>query len=234
MGATDFDTDIAIVTGANGGLGSEFVWELLARGARRVYATARTPREWGDSRIVPLTLDVTDHASITAAVDAARDVTLVINNAGIAGPATILTGDFDRIREIFETNFFGPIHVARGFAPVLADNGGGAILNVLSVLSWISFGGAYEASKAALWSATNGLRGDVAYAGTHVAALHVGFTRTGLTAHRTGPMNEPSDIVRIALDGLARGEHEIIADDYSAEIKSKLSAPITVMYPELL
>lgn len=233
MSANDFDTDTAIVTGANGGLGSEFVWELLARGARRVYATARTPREWGDSRIVPLTLDVTDEASIANAATIASDVTIVINNAGITGKASILTGDMDTIRSIFETNFFGAIQVARAFSPVLAHNGGGSLMNVLSVLSWISYGGAYEASKAAFWSATNALRTDMAFEGTHVTSLHLGYTRTAMTSGRTGPMSEPADIVRVALDGLYNRDAEILADDYSTEIKSKLSASIAAMYPNL-
>ncbi|RHW23955.1 SDR family NAD(P)-dependent oxidoreductase, partial [Nocardioides immobilis] len=146
-------TDVVLVTGANGGLGTEFVYQALALGARKVYATARTPREWGDDRVVPLPLDVTDPASVAAAVALAADVTLVVNNAGASNGASVL-GSRDGLRELFEVNFFGAVAVADAFAPVLASNGGGALLNVLSVLSWIGVGDGYSATKAALWSAT--------------------------------------------------------------------------------
>lgn len=110
-----------LVTGANGGIGTEFVHNALARGASKVYATARTPRTWEDERIVPLTLDVTDPASIQAAVEAAGDVTVLINNAGasVATPG-ILTHTDEEIRTNVETNFLGPLFLARAFAPILS------------------------------------------------------------------------------------------------------------------
>ena len=131
--------DVVLVTGANGGLGTHFVEQALERGARTVYATARTPREWDDPRIVPLTLDVTDPASVAAAAAAAADVTLVVNNAGSSNGATVLN-DNPALRDLFDVNLFGPLAVAGAFAPALATNGGGALLNVLSVLSWIGIG----------------------------------------------------------------------------------------------
>jgi NAD(P)-dependent dehydrogenase (short-subunit alcohol dehydrogenase family) len=228
--AFDFDNAVVLVTGANGGLGEEFVAQALERGAAKVYASARHPRVWDDPRIVALQLDVTDPVSVDAAAVAARDVTVVINNAGISRHAPIATGSTDDLRTVFETNFFGAVSVASAFAPVLAANGGGVLLNVHSVLSWIGLAGAYSASKAALWSATNSLRVELAPNGTLVSGLHLGYTDTGMTAGRDEPMNDPADIVRIALDGVAAGDYEILADEISKQVKQGLAAPIDVLY----
>jgi NAD(P)-dependent dehydrogenase (short-subunit alcohol dehydrogenase family) len=150
---------VVLVTGANGGIGTHFVHQALARGAVKVYATARTPRTWNDERIVPLTLDITDAASIDAAVVAAPDVTALINNAGALPPsASLLEVTEAYIRANMETNFFGPVFLARAFAPILAAKPRPILVDVHSVASWYGFGGAYSASKAALWSATNSLR----------------------------------------------------------------------------
>jgi NAD(P)-dependent dehydrogenase (short-subunit alcohol dehydrogenase family) len=220
--------DVVLVTGANGGLGTHFVEQALERGARTVYATARTPREWNDPRIVPLALDVTDPASVAAAAD----VTLVVNNAGGSNGATVLT-DNAALRDLFEVNFFGPLAVAGAFAPALATNGGGALLNVLSVLSWIGIGDGYSATKAALWSATNTQRVALAEQGTLVTSLHVGYTDTPMTAGLNVPKNDPADIVRKAYDGIAAGAFEVLGDDLSVKVKSGLAAPIEALYPQL-
>ncbi|RIJ70057.1 SDR family NAD(P)-dependent oxidoreductase [Nakamurella silvestris] len=222
-----------LVTGANGGLGIEFVRQALERGAVKVYASARRPTTWEDSRVVPLPLDVTDPASVAAAAAAATDVTVVINNAGISRPAPIATGDLADLREIFETNFFGAVLVAREFAPVLAANGGGALVNVHSVLSWLGLAGAYSASKAAFWSATNSLRVELAGQGTRVVGLHLGYTDTPMTANVTDPKNDPADVVRSAYDGLAAGAHEVLADELSVQVKAGLAGPIEGLYPML-
>ncbi len=224
--------DVVLVTGANGGLGTHFVQQALDRGARTVYATARTPRTWDDPRVVPLTLDVTDPASVTAAAAAASDVTLVVNNAGGANGATVLE-DSPALRALFEVNFFGPLAVAKAFAPALAANGGGALLNVLSVLSWIGVGDGYSATKAALWSATNTQRLALAKQGTLVTALHVGYTDTPMTAGLDVAKNDPADIVRKAYDGVAAGAFEVLADDLSVQVKAGLAAPIESLYPQL-
>lgn len=223
---------MVLVTGANGGLGREFVAQALARGAAKVYASARVPQEWDDPRVVALPLDVTDDDSIAAAVAAASDTTVVINNAGIGGSGSI-SGPEEPLRRIFEVNFFGAVAVARAFAPVLAANGGGALLNVHSVLSWLGVAGGYSASKAALWSATNSLRLELAPQGTLVSGLHLGYTDTPMTVNVTAPKNEASDMVRAAYDGLESGEYEIIADQVSADVKAGLAAPITALYPQL-
>src|SRR6201991_4730325 len=221
-----------LVTGANGGLGVEFVHQALELGAKKVYATARRPRAWTDSRVVPLLLDVTDEASIAAAAAAAGDTTIVINNAGVSPiPDRILTDDMNEIRKTFETNFFGALAVARAFAPVVGANGGGAFLHVHSVLSWIvgdpagQGGGhsAYSASKSAMWSATNSLRLALANQGTHVLGLHFGYTDTPMSDDIVDDDKaDPADIVRIAYAGLVAGEYEVIADDRSRRARQQL------------
>ncbi|GGF35855.1 SDR family oxidoreductase [Subtercola lobariae] len=229
---TTLEGATVLVTGANGGLGIEFVNQALARGAAKVYATARTPKEWADPRVVPLALDVTDEASVAAAAAAASDTTIVINNAGVAGTAPIATGEIGEIRRIMETNFFGALNVARAFAPVVGANGGGAYVDVHSVLSWIGLSGAYSASKAAFWSATNSLRIELAPQGTQVVGLHLGYTETPMTVGIEAPMNDPADVVAAAYDGLEAGELEVLADQLSADVKQGLAAPIEALYPQ--
>ncbi|WP_182379381.1 SDR family oxidoreductase [Nocardioides sp. WS12] len=224
--------DVVLVTGANGGLGTHFVEQALERGARTVYATARTPREWNDPRVVTLALDVTDPASVAAAAAAATDVTLVVNNAGSSNGSTVLNDNPD-LRDLFEVNFFGPLAVAGAFTPALAANGGGALLNVLSVLSWIGIGDGYSATKAALWSATNTQRVALADQGTLVTSLHLGYTDTPMTAGLDVAKNDPADIVRKAYDGIAAGAFEVLADDLSVQVKAGLAAPIEALYPQL-
>jgi NAD(P)-dependent dehydrogenase (short-subunit alcohol dehydrogenase family) len=215
------------VTGANRGLGLALVREALSRGARKVYAAARDPRAIAMEGVIPVRLDVTRPEDSAAAARACGDVDIVINNAGIA-----LSGGFlrdagvDDMRAMLETNFFGTLHVSRAFAPVLARNGGGAILNVLSVSTWISAQrlAAYGASKTAAWSLTNGLRLELASQGTTVSALHVGFMDTDLTREFDAPKHAPEAIARIAFDGLADGATEILADDLTRNVHAGLTA----------
>jgi NAD(P)-dependent dehydrogenase (short-subunit alcohol dehydrogenase family) len=225
-------TDVVLVTGANGGLGTQFVEQALARGATKVYASARNPKQWADDRVVPLALDVTDADSVAAAAAVASDVTLVVNNAGSSNGASVF-GSPVALRDLFEVNFFGPLAVADAFAPVLAANGGGALLNVLSVLSWIGIGDGYSATKAALWSATNTQRLRLADNGTLVTSLHLGYTDTPMTAGLDVPKNDPADVVAQAYDGLLAGEHEVLADDLSRQVKAGLAAPVEQLYPQL-
>ncbi len=232
--SVDFTSAVVLVTGANGGLGTEFVQQALDLGAAKVYATARTPREWGDARVVSLRLDVTDPASVAEAAALASDVTVLVNNAGVGSFAPIATGADAELRAVFETNFFGAVAVARAFAPVLGANGGGAILNVHSVLSWIGLAGAYSAAKAALWSATNSLRLELAPQGTLVTGLHVGYVDTPMAATATGPKNDPADVVRDSYAALQAGEFEVLADELSVSVKQGLSGSIADLYPQLL
>jgi len=224
--------DVVLVTGANGGLGAEFVRQALDLGARKVYATARRPKTWSDPRVVPLELDVTDEASIASSAAVATDVTLVVNNAGSANGASVL-GDQKALRELFEVNFFGPLAVADAFAATLAAQGGGAILNVLSVLSWLGHGDGYSATKAALWSASNTQRVSLAAQNTLVTTLHLGYTDTPMTAGLDVPKNDPADVVAQAYAGVLAGAFEVLADDISRQVKEGLAGPLELMYPQL-
>jgi NAD(P)-dependent dehydrogenase (short-subunit alcohol dehydrogenase family) len=222
---------VVLVTGANGGLGIHFVHQALERGAAKVYAAARSPREWNDPRIVPLRLDVTDHDSVAAAAASAGDVTVLINNAGSSNGASV-TGDLDAVRDLFETNFWGALDVTNTFLPSLRASKG-VVLNVLSVLSWYGIGDAYSATKAALWSATNTQRLALAGDGIHIASLHLGYTDTPMTVGITEPKNDPADVVRSAYDGLEGDAYEILADQVSADVKAGLAQPIEALYPQL-
>ncbi|TDD65388.1 SDR family oxidoreductase, partial [Actinomadura rubrisoli] len=215
---------IALVTGANRGLGRHFAQQLLERGAAKVYATARTPERVDLPGTDVLRLDITDPSSISDAATAARDVTLLVNNAGSATFQNLVTGDLDKIRLEMDTHFYGTLGMIRAFAPALASNGGGAILNVLSVMSWMSYDGAnaYGAAKAAEWSLTNAARLELANQGTQVTGLHMASTDTDMMADWDIPKNAPADVVRTALDGLEAGRQEILADEITAQAKAAL------------
>jgi len=226
----------ALVTGANRGLGKQFVDGLVARGAE-VYAAARNP-ETIERRpgVTPIRLDLTDPASIAAAVEQAGDITVLINNAGVASGASLLTGDLAEARADFDTNFWGTLDVTRAFADTLERNGGGTILNVLSVLSWVSLpsSGAYSASKSAAWSMTNALRVELAEKKIAVAALHVGYMDTDMAGHiEPSGKTDPAIVARLALDGIAAGEHEILADDLSNQVRAGLAGGVAALYPQL-
>jgi NAD(P)-dependent dehydrogenase (short-subunit alcohol dehydrogenase family) len=217
---------VALVTGANRGLGLAFTQALLERGARKVYAAARNPASVTLPGVVPLALDVTDGEQISDAAAAAGDVTLLINNAGILSPASLLGADVLRTaRDELETNALGPLALSTAFAPILAANGGGAIVNVLSVLSWVTLEGisTYSASKAAAWALTNGLRTELAGQGTQVLALHVGYIDTDMVKSVSGPKSRPADVVAQTLDALEAGSQEVLADDISRQVKLGLS-----------
>ena len=225
---------VVLVTGANGGLGRHFVEQALARGAAKVYAAARRPQEWNESRVIPLALDVTDPASIRAAVAQAPDVTVLINNAGIAVESdTLLALPDEEFRNVMETNFFGPVALTKAFAPVLAASGTSAVLNIHSALSWIALTGAYSASKAALWSATNSFRVELAPQGTHVTGVHVGYIDTAMAKGVDAPKTAPEEVVRKSFDALEQGDYEVIVDDISAGVKLGLSGAISDLYPAL-
>jgi NAD(P)-dependent dehydrogenase (short-subunit alcohol dehydrogenase family) len=225
---------VVLVTGANDGIGTHLVHEALARGAAKVYATARNPRTWDDERIVPLALDVTDLASIDAAVAAAPDVTVLINNAGSIPPSTSLLEVTEAdIRANMETNFFGPVFLARAFAPILAVKPESVLIDVHSVASWYAFGGVYSASKAALWSATNSLRLELAPKGIHVTGVHMGYVDTPMAAHAEGPKLLPAQLVAKVYDAVEAGEYEVLADAVTEQVKAAVSGPIEALYPEL-
>jgi NAD(P)-dependent dehydrogenase (short-subunit alcohol dehydrogenase family) len=226
---------VALVTGANRGLGAAFARGLLDRGAAKVYAAARNPATVADERLVPVRLDLTDRDSIAAAARAAADVTLLVNNAGISTHTPALGGE-EGMRLELEVNYLGTLAVTRAFAPILAANGGGTVVNVLSAASWLTLPGdvGYSVSKAALWSATNGLREELQSQGTQVMALHAAFIDTDLAAHISDlPKASPDDIVAAALDGLQAGEFEVLADDVTRTVRAALSGPLSNLYPGL-
>jgi NAD(P)-dependent dehydrogenase (short-subunit alcohol dehydrogenase family) len=231
---TDITGRVALVTGANRGLGAAFVAALLERGAAKVYAAARRIESItsDDPRVVPLQLDVTDADSIRRAAETAADVTVLVNNAGITLNQSLVTGDLDEIRQEFDTNFWGPVLVTRAFAPILEANGGGAIVNMHSVLSWLAVG-SYSATKAALWSASNSARVDLAPAGVQVVGVHVGYVDTDMAAHVEGVKVPPRQVVDEALDAVADGAAEAVVGDTAQFVKSRLHEDVRALYPQL-
>jgi NAD(P)-dependent dehydrogenase (short-subunit alcohol dehydrogenase family) len=226
---------VALVTGANRGVGRAFARALLDRGARTVYAGARDPGSVTDPGVTAIRLDITDPAQVAAAAERYRDVTLLINNAGVSRGGSVLTGDPARIRDDFETNVFGTLAVSRAFAPVLAANGGGALVNVLSVLSFLVTpgSGSYSASKAAQWSLTNALRLDLHEQGTQVVGVHMGYLDTDMTAALDVPKGRPEDLVDQVLDAVAAGREEVLADEVTRRVKSALAGDLSALYPAL-
>jgi NAD(P)-dependent dehydrogenase (short-subunit alcohol dehydrogenase family) len=212
---------------ANRGLGLAFARIALARGARKVYAAARDPSTITLPGVEAIKLDVSNPADVAAAAAHATDVTLVINNAGIADMGGFLDADaIESAQRHLDVNLFGSLRVAQAFAPVLAANGGGALLNVLSIASWINGQplGLYAMSKSAAWAMTNGLRHDLRAQGTQVLGLHMGFVDTDLTKGIDAPKSTPDAIVNQAFDGLEAGAQEVLADERTRQVKQGLSA----------
>lgn len=229
---------VVFVTGANRGIGLAFARAAVARGARKVYAAARDVSKVRLDGVVPVALDVTDAEAVAAAARACDDVTVVVNNAGVATVGGFFAADaVAEARRHLEVNFFGPLLVARAFAPVLAANGGGAIVNVLSIASWLNrpMLAVYGTSKTAAWGLTNAIRHELREQGTRVVALHMVFVDTDLTKGIDVPKASPDEIVARAFDGLEAGVDEVLADDgtraahagLSADVPSYLAAPAT-------
>jgi NAD(P)-dependent dehydrogenase (short-subunit alcohol dehydrogenase family) len=218
---------VVLVTGANRGLGLAFAQALMERGARKVYAGARDPATVMLPGVIPFRLDVTDAEQVSAAAAQLTDVTLVINNAGIALARSLMSVDAEAAAHAeLETNCFGPLRVARAFAPALKGNGGGAIINVLSALSWINIpvSATYCMSKAAAWSMTNGLRGELAGQRTQVVALHMAYMDTDMASHIDMPKISPQSVAAQGLDVLEAGGLEVFADEITRKLKEGLSA----------
>jgi len=230
------DNAVALVTGANRGIGLAFTRALIARGACKVYAGARDPSTVTQPGVEPLRLDVTKADDVAAAAAHASDVTLVVNNAGIGQLGGFLAPDSEEsARRHLETNFFGMLRISRAFAPVLAANGGGALLNVLSIVAWINGGqlAPYAASKSAAWSLTNALRHELAGQRTQVLALHMAFVDTDLVRALDGPKASPDEIVARALDGLEAGLDEVLADERTRLVRQGLTAARPSYLPQV-
>lgn len=223
----------AIVTGANRGLGRHLAEQLRDRGAH-VYAAARNPETVDLDGVTPIRIDLNDEVSIAEAVASTSDVSILVNNAGTLSQTSLLTGSVVEIRDEFETNFYGPLLVTRAFAPQLADHDRSAVLTILSVLSWLSFPtvGPYCASKAAAWSMVNSLRQELADQGTTMSALHVGYMDTDMAASVTEAKSAPSDVARLAVDGIEQGIVEIVADEISAFVRGQLGSGVAGLYPQ--
>lgn len=217
---------VVFITGANRGLGRAFAQAALAAGAAKVYAAARQPDSIDLPGVVPIALDVNDPAQVAAAAAQCGDVNLLINNAGVFETAGALAGEaLASARWHLETNVFGPWALAQAFAPVLQANGGGAVLNVLSALSWVALPGTapYSVSKAAAWAMSNGLRQELKAQGTQVTSLHVGYMDTDMVRNVQAPKSAPAEVARLALQQVEAGAFEVLADEVSRQVKASLS-----------
>lgn len=232
---TKLNARTALVTGANRGLGREFVNQLLERGVTKVYAGARDPEtiELHDPRVVPLQLDVTHPESVTRAAELAGDVSVVVNNAGISLAARVLDDDTEQLRRELEVNLFGPLAVSSAFAEHVAARSG-VVVNVASVLSWLALGGSYSVSKAALWSATDSMRLELGPRGVQVVGVYMGYVDTDMTSGVDAPKIAPADVVRQVLDGIEAGASEVIADDLTRAVRGGLHQPVAERYAAFL
>ncbi len=220
------DQVVALVTGANRGLGKHFATQLVERGAK-VYAAARRAETVDIPGVEVVQLDITDPISVGRAADQAGDVTVLVNNAGSSTRAGLLSGSLEDIRLEMDTHYFGTLNAIRAFAPIIEGNGGGAILNMLSVLSWLHLpgSGAYGAAKAAAWAMTDAVRQELAPRGIHVTAVHVGYMDTDMAAFAPADQKtDPSLVAKLALDGLFAGLPEVLADDLTRSVKAQLSS----------
>lgn len=225
---TSLAEQTVLVTGANRGMGQEYVTQLLSRGVTKVYAAARDPQtiDLKDPRIVPLRLDVTDSTSVTAAAELASDVSVLINNAGIVRGASVLEQDTAKLRDEMETNLYGPLAMASAFADRIVERSG-AIVNVASVLSWLPIGASYGVTKAALWSATDSMRLELGSRGVQVVGVYVGLVDTDMTKSSDGPKSDPADVVRQVLDAIESGANEVLADEMTRQVRAQLNKPIS-------
>jgi NAD(P)-dependent dehydrogenase (short-subunit alcohol dehydrogenase family) len=230
---------VALVTGSNRGLGLAYCEGLLRAGAAKVYAATRDPAKIGirDSRVVPIALDVTSPADVISAAHGCRDTSLLINNAGVLRDSSMLGLDAEgAARQEMETHYFAVLSMVQRFAPVLAKNGGGAIVNVLSVGSWFASPAiaTYCASKAAEEILTDAIRMQLRSQGTHVAGVYAGYIDTDMVAHIAQPKTSPRQVVDRTLAGLESGVDRIFADDSAVYVDQKVRTDRAAFDAELL
>jgi NAD(P)-dependent dehydrogenase (short-subunit alcohol dehydrogenase family) len=231
------DGSVALVTGANRGLGRAFARELVSRGAARVYGAARNPAAVTEPGVTPVALDITDADRVAQVARQCADVSLLVNNAGVLQYSTFTSApSLDAARAEMETNYFGTLSMCRAFAPVLAANGGGAIVNMLSVTSFYTnpIDASYGASKAAEWSLTNGIRVELHHQGTLVVAVHASFIDTDMAALTSEPKDSPESVARQAFDAVEADQVEVLADERTRFVKASLSRDHELIYPPVL
>jgi len=226
-----------LVTGAGRGLGAEFSRELLQRGAATVYGGARDPASVTIPGVTPVQLDITSSDQVAAAAKRCADVSILINNAGIMHSSPQLAApDMKAARAEMETNYFGTLSMCRAFAPVLGANGGGALVNILSVTAWFAnpLNSSYGASKSAAWSLTNAARIELYRQGTLVTGVFAGFIDTEMAALIDMPKISPASVVQQTLDGIEAGAVEVLTSDRVRSIKARLPHDQTEIYPDLV
>jgi NAD(P)-dependent dehydrogenase (short-subunit alcohol dehydrogenase family) len=223
----NIENAVVFVTGANRGIGLAFARAALERGARKVYAASRDPSKITLPGVEAVRLDVTNDDDVRRAAERCGDTTILVNNAGIAQfGGALAEGSLEAARAQMETNYFGIMRMSLAFAPVLARNGGGAIVNMLSIASWIQRPtlGIYASTKSAAWGLTNTLRHELRAQGTQVLGLHMGFVDTDLTRGIDAPKSTPEQIVERTLDALVAGDEEVLADEMTRQVKLGLAA----------
>ncbi len=226
------DGSVVLVTGANRGIGRALCDAFAGRGAAKVYAAARDPDQIVDERFTRLQLDVTDAASVSEAARVATDVTIVVNNAGTGGGGSpLLGGSLDAAREAMEVNFFGTWAVSRAFAPLLAVNDGGAVVNILSAASWwaMPWAPGYSASKAAAWSLTNALRLGLQDQGTKVLGVHCGYVDTDLSSWTDAPKITAGTVAEETINALLNDADETLLDKFTRATRDALAGDIGQM-----
>lgn len=222
----NLNSTIALVTGANRGIGREIVAKLLAAGASKVYAVAREQAilvdavALGPSRVVPLRADVSDRASVEALAAQAPDVTLLVNNAGVLDFGDVLDAPAEAFERNFAVNFFGTLDTTRTFAPIIEANGGGGVVNMLTLVALASMPGlgVYNASKAATWSLTQSLRASLGIKGIEVFGVFPGAVDTDMIAAVDMPKTSASDVAQAIVDGVAAGREDIFPDPMAAQM----------------
>lgn len=212
------------VTGTNRGIGRALVEELRKKGVKRIYAAARSIESLDGGAdgnlVVPVKLDITNHDEVSAAAELAGDTTVLINNAGVLTSGSLLDAPVEEINRNFETNFYGTLSMIRHFAPVIERNGGGAIANVLTVVSLASMSGlgAYSASKAAAFSLTQAVRAELKSKNIAVQAVFPGPIDTDMAAEITLPKTSAEDAAKAIIAGIEAGAEDIFPDPMSEQL----------------